>query len=82
MIFEEERLHIIFFTFRDAMLVPIINCATSIFAGFVIFAILGFMAHSADTTVEKVVSQGIKVSSFYMTQTQDIIFKQYTSILD
>lgn len=64
------------------MLVPIINCATSIFAGFVIFAILGFMAHSADTTVEKVVSQGIKVSSFYMTQTQDIIFKQCTSILD
>lgn len=47
------------------MLVPIINCATSIFAGFVIFAILGFMAHSADTTVEKVVSQGIKVSSFF-----------------
>lgn len=44
--------------YRDAMLVPIINCATSIFAGFVIFAILGFMAHSADTTVEKVVSQG------------------------
>nr|XP_022327327.1 sodium- and chloride-dependent GABA transporter 1-like [Crassostrea virginica] len=44
--------------YRDAMLVPIINCATSIFAGFVIFAILGFMAHSANAPVDKVVSQG------------------------
>ncbi|XP_062586471.1 sodium- and chloride-dependent GABA transporter 1-like isoform X2 [Saccostrea cucullata] len=44
--------------YRDAMLVPIINCGTSIFAGFVIFSILGFMAESANTTVEKVVSQG------------------------
>ncbi|XP_048773642.1 sodium- and chloride-dependent GABA transporter 1-like isoform X2 [Ostrea edulis] len=44
--------------YRDAMLVPIINCSTSIFAGFVIFAILGFMAESANTSVDKVVSQG------------------------
>ncbi|XP_061183571.1 sodium- and chloride-dependent GABA transporter 1-like isoform X1 [Saccostrea echinata] len=44
--------------YRDAMLVPIINCSTSIFAGFVIFSILGFMAESANTTVENVVSQG------------------------
>ncbi|KAK3099623.1 hypothetical protein FSP39_007129 [Pinctada imbricata] len=44
--------------YRDAMLVPIINCGTSIFAGFVIFSVLGFMAEAANTTVDKVVSQG------------------------
>ncbi|CAC5374384.1 Sodium- and chloride-dependent neutral and basic amino acid transporter B(0+),Sodium- and chloride-dependent taurine transporter,Sodium-dependent noradrenaline transporter,Sodium-dependent proline transporter,Sodium-and chloride-dependent glycine transporter 1,Sodium-dependent neutral amino acid transporter SLC6A17,Sodium- and chloride-dependent GABA transporter ine,Sodium- and chloride-dependent GABA transporter 3,Sodium- and chloride-dependent betaine transporter,Sodium- and chloride-dependent GABA trans len=44
--------------YRDAMLVPIINCGTSIFAGFVIFSVLGFMAHTAGTTVDEVVKQG------------------------
>ena len=44
--------------YRDAMLVPIINCGTSIFAGFTIFSVLGFMAHTAGTTVDEVVKQG------------------------
>ena len=48
----------VWYNFRDAMLVPIINCGTSIFAGFVIFSVLGFMAHTAGTTVDEVVKQG------------------------
>ena len=40
------------------MIVPLINCGTSIFAGFVIFSILGFMAHEAGSTVDQIVKQG------------------------
>ena len=40
------------------MIVPLINCGTSLFAGFVIFSILGFMAHEAGSTVDKIVTQG------------------------
>ncbi|XP_012941460.2 sodium- and chloride-dependent glycine transporter 2, partial [Aplysia californica] len=44
--------------YRDAMLVPFINCGTSLFAGFVIFSVLGFMAHEGKTTVEEIVAKG------------------------
>ncbi|XP_076446876.1 sodium- and chloride-dependent glycine transporter 1-like [Babylonia areolata] len=44
--------------YRDAMIVPLINCGTSIFAGFVIFSILGFMAHEANSSVDSIVTQG------------------------
>uniref|UniRef100_T1JI01 Transporter n=1 Tax=Strigamia maritima TaxID=126957 RepID=T1JI01_STRMM len=43
---------------RDAVLIGIINPLTSFFAGFVIFGIVGFMAHELDISVEEVVGQG------------------------
>ncbi|XP_066954469.1 sodium-dependent proline transporter-like [Macrobrachium rosenbergii] len=43
---------------KDAINIPILNCLTSIFAGFVVFAVLGFMAHRAGTTVDKVTAAG------------------------
>ncbi|XP_074646895.1 sodium- and chloride-dependent glycine transporter 1-like [Tubulanus polymorphus] len=43
---------------RDTLIVTLGNCGTSIFAGFVIFSFLGYMAGIMNTTVEKVASSG------------------------
>uniref|UniRef100_A0A182QHH5 Transporter n=1 Tax=Anopheles farauti TaxID=69004 RepID=A0A182QHH5_9DIPT len=44
--------------YRDAIVVAISNILTSFFAGFVIFAIIGFLAHELDTGVDSVIDQG------------------------
>ncbi|GFR33859.1 sodium- and chloride-dependent glycine transporter 2 [Trichonephila clavata] len=44
--------------YRDAVIIPLINCATSIFAGFVVFSIIGFMAYETGNSIEDVVSEG------------------------
>ena len=44
--------------YRDALIVPLINCGTSVFAGLVVFAIIGFMARETGRPIEDVVSQG------------------------
>ncbi|CAL1536856.1 unnamed protein product, partial [Lymnaea stagnalis] len=44
--------------YRDAIVVAVINCSTSVFAGFVIFAVLGYMAHVTNQDIESVTSSG------------------------
>ncbi|CAD5120558.1 DgyrCDS9124 [Dimorphilus gyrociliatus] len=45
-------------TFRDSMIVPFINCGTSLFAGFAIFSVLGFMAKEKGVEVSDVAATG------------------------
>ncbi|WAR09809.1 S6A14-like protein [Mya arenaria] len=44
---------------RDALMVPVINCLTSFFAGFVIFSTLGFMAHQKGFSIVETVLTGL-----------------------
>lgn len=44
--------------YRDCILIPVINCSTSIFAGFVVFSVLGFMSHSTGIPVAHVATGG------------------------
>ena len=49
-------------TFRDAVLISVCNSLTSIYAGFVVFSILGFLAFETNREVEAVVTEGIKMA--------------------
>ncbi|KAG0721117.1 Sodium- and chloride-dependent GABA transporter 2 [Chionoecetes opilio] len=43
---------------RDALLVPLINSMASIFAGFVVFSVLGFLSIEMGTTISEVTTAG------------------------
>lgn len=42
----------------DAVLVSVLDCLTSVFAGFVIFSIIGYMAHELHQSVDTVATDG------------------------
>nr|CAH7729794.1 unnamed protein product [Callosobruchus chinensis] len=42
----------------DAVIVPIVNCGTSILAGFVVFSVIGFMAHETGMPISTVATGG------------------------
>jgi len=43
---------------RDTLIVSLGNCGTSVFAGFVIFSVIGHMARRLGENVEDVIDQG------------------------
>ena len=47
--------------FYDAIIVCTANCATSIFAGFAIFTVVGHMAKTLDQDIKSVVSSGKRI---------------------
>ena len=46
------------YVFSDAVVVSSINCMTSLFGGFAMFSVIGFMAHTLHKDVKDVVSSG------------------------
>lgn len=48
----------LFFLNRDTLIVAVSNILTSFFAGFVIFSVIGFLAHELQVEVKNVVDQG------------------------
>nr|XP_054754590.1 sodium- and chloride-dependent glycine transporter 1-like [Lytechinus pictus] len=44
--------------YRDGIIIAILNCSTSIFAGFVIFSVVGFMSYDSGLPIEKVATSG------------------------
>ena len=45
--------------YRDAMIVSITDTCTAILAGFVIFTVIGFMAHETGKDIGDVITKGI-----------------------
>ena len=65
------------FLYRDSILVTFISEGTSIFAGFVIFTVLGVMAHRQGVHVSEVVSSGefLSVTCFRSGLYFDLLLK-------
>ena len=43
---------------RDAILIPLINCLTSFFAGFVIFSYMGYLSHITQQDISNIIQAG------------------------
>jgi solute carrier family 6 amino acid transporter-like protein 5/7/9/14 len=51
-------MYLLCLVYREALLVPVVNCLTSIFAGFVVFTVLGHIAHEKGVSVANVTQGG------------------------
>ncbi|CAK9296308.1 unnamed protein product [Gordionus sp. m RMFG-2023] len=68
--------------YRDGIIVGLLNSATSILSGFVVFAILGFMAHEMNTPVDKVIRSGLGLAFVaYPTAITRIAWAPFWSVI-
>ncbi|CAK9303329.1 unnamed protein product [Gordionus sp. m RMFG-2023] len=44
---------------KDSCIVSLVNCGTSVYAGLLVFSILGFMSHVLDLPLEQVATEGL-----------------------
>ena len=58
----KQLTYCIIYFFRDALIVSSVNAGTSIFAGFVTFALIGSIAHDTNRPVTELVESGKCVS--------------------
>lgn len=49
---------------RDAVIVSVLDSVTSVFAGLVIFSIIGYMADVLEQNIEDVATEGIMICSY------------------
>lgn len=49
---------------RDAIIVSVLDSVTSVFAGLVIFSIIGYMADVLEQNIEDVATEGIMIFSY------------------
>ncbi|CAK9297661.1 unnamed protein product [Gordionus sp. m RMFG-2023] len=68
--------------YRDGMIVGLLNSGTSIFAGSVVFSIIGFMAHDQDTSVDKVIHSGLGLAFVaYPTAISRLAWSPFWSVI-
>jgi len=60
--------------YKDALIVCLINCGTSVFAGMVIFSVLGFMAAEKGVGVADVADDGKAATNFLEFTLMSLIY--------
>lgn len=66
-------------SYRDVILFTVVNTFTSILSGFVIFSVLGYMAHIQNVKIEDVAEEGPGLA--FIVYIKFTFFKQISSII-
>lgn len=70
------------FNYRDSILVAVINCGTSVFAGLAIFSVLGFMSEVTNRPVQEVAADGQTFNRYHKyPKIKNLLLKKIIAIL-